>query len=609
MTTQTPHRPSPEPVPAPQDAPGSPGGLSGASARARLIGGLVGRGVGRAVGSAADVVRRTQERAGGDRSGADRAGTPGGRASWFADRSIRTKILGLVAVFTVILSAVAGASVLTLQTVGGSAQDLVSLRAGVDGPLAEIRERRTRSELYVSEISTATTAGLQGQWIERVEANDVEIQAAIDAFEAGVGQTGSLPASWATFTASWQEWSDLRDSSLIPAIQGGKLEQYAQIRNMRGVPMVEKMTTALDETQAAVGEFATGVADDVSSQARQAPLVIALVSLAGLALAVVIGFATAGMVRGSLAKVERALRAMAEGDLTVRAQVGSADEVGRMASALTSAQESLSSTLRGVGEASAAVATASDEMLAVAQSILVASQETSAQSGVVAAAAEEVSRNVQAVAAGTEEMGASIREIAQNANDAAQVAGRAVQTSQSTAATVAELGAGAEAIGNVVKVITTIAGQTNLLALNATIEAARAGEAGKGFAVVAGEVKQLARESAAAAEDIAERIAANQAQTASAVTAIGEISAVITTINDYQLTIASAVEEQTATTNEMSRSVTEAATGSGEIARSIVGVADSSASATQMLSRVDDSAHDLARLSAELRARVDAFRY
>jgi methyl-accepting chemotaxis protein len=174
---------------------------------------------------------------------------------------------------------------------------------------------------------------------------------------------------------------------------------------------------------------------------------------------------------------------------------------------------------------------------------------------------------------------------------------------------VSKLGVSSQEIGNVVKVITSIAEQTNLLALNATIEAARAGEAGKGFAVVANEVKELAQETARATEDIARRVETIQADTSGAVEAIGQISAIITSINDYQLTIASAVEEQTATTNEMSRNVTEAATGSGEIASNIIGVASAAATTTQAVTQTLNAVDELARMAAELRTEVARFTF
>ena len=178
------------------------------------------------------------------------------------------------------------------------------------------------------------------------------------------------------------------------------------------------------------------------------------------------------------------------------------------------------------------------------------------------ASAGDVASSVDTVAAGSSQMESAIREIATNATEAARVAGQAVTVAETTTRTVGKLGDSSQEIATVVKLINGIAEQTNLLALNATIEAARAGEAGKGFAVVASEVKELAQETARATEDISRRVEAIQADTAGAVDAIGQISSVIGEINDFQATIAAAVEEQTATTNEMNRNVAEAASGS-----------------------------------------------
>ena len=271
----------------------------------------------------------------------------------------------------------------------------------------------------------------------------------------------------------------------------------------------------------------------------------------------------------------------AEGDLTHTLDVSGADDLGKIGEGLSAFLTNLSKNIQLIGGNANTLASSVEELTAISQQLAGNAEETSAQANVVAAASEEVSKNVDTVATGTEEMGASIKEIAQNANEAAKVANSAVDVAKNTNATVTKLGESSVEIGQVIKVITSIAEQTNLLALNATIEAARAGEAGKGFAVVANEVKELANQTAKATEDISNKIEMIQTDTQSSVDAIGEITEVINRINDISNTIASAVEEQSATTAEIGRNVTEAAKGTQEIAQNITGVAEAAQSTTQ----------------------------
>jgi methyl-accepting chemotaxis protein len=262
-----------------------------------------------------------------------------------------------------------------------------------------------------------------------------------------------------------------------------------------------------------------------------------------------------------------------------------------------------------LGETAQALAGAAQELLAVSQQMASSAEETATQASVASAAAEQVSKNVMTVATGAEEMGVSIKEIAKSAHEAAKVATSAVKVADTTNVTVAKLGESSAEIGNVIKVITSIAQQTNLLALNATIEAARAGEAGKGFAVVANEVKELAKQTAKATEDISRKIETIQADTKGAVGAIEHIARIISQINDIQNTIASAVEEQTATTGEISRNVAEAAKGSSEIAQNVTAVAQAARSTTEGASDTKKSADELARMAQNLQQLVSRFKY
>ena len=299
--------------------------------------------------------------------------------------------------------------------------------------------------------------------------------------------------------------------------------------------------------------------------------------------------------------------AAAAGDLTRVVPVTGDDTIGQMGEALQAFFSELRDSISQIRVNATSLASASDDLNGVSQTMGSAAEETATQAGVVSAAAEQVNVNVQTVASGSEEMTASIGEIAKNASDAARVAGQAVSVADTATSTVAKLGESSAEIGKVIKVITSIAQQTNLLALNATIEAARAGEAGKGFAVVANEVKELAKETAKATEDISQKIEAIQGDTRGAVEAIEEISSIIGQINDIQTSIASAVEEQTATTNEIARNVSEAARGSGEIAENITGVASAAQGTAKGAEETQRAAGELAQMATALQHLVDRF--
>ena len=438
-----------------------------------------------------------------------------------------------------------------------------------------------------------------------------------------VGLDASVDANWALYTATdmrgrekfrndlndaTPQYRKLRDERLIPLIEAGRIKEFGAVRDALVSPLIARISADIAslykiEDKAAI----RAVADSKSAYQSARMLIIGLI-LAAFALSVGLALGIGRTIARPLKQTVQMLEGLAEGHLDLRLDVDTKDEVGQMAGALNRAMTRLQEAMRAMGNNSQGVAAASEELSAVSGQMRGSAQESANQAGVVSAAAEQVSISVQTVAAGTEQMSASIREIAKNTSDAAGVAMKAVDVAESANVTVAKLGESSAEIGNVIKVINSIAEQTNLLALNATIEAARAGEAGKGFAVVASEVKELARETSKATEDIGRRIEAIQVDTRAAVDAISQISAIIEQINDTQSTIASAVEEQTATTNEMSRSVTDAASGSTDIASNIIAVARSADDTTAAANSTSEAAAELARMAGDLQQLVGQFR-
>ncbi|HIB69351.1 MAG TPA: PAS domain S-box protein [Phycisphaerales bacterium] len=309
-----------------------------------------------------------------------------------------------------------------------------------------------------------------------------------------------------------------------------------------------------------------------------------------------------------VSSIMETVRLLETGDLTAEFKVKSDDPIGRVSRGLQAFVDRLRESIASVTENSVTLASASEELSACAAQMTASADESYVQSGAALEASEGVNSNIQTVATATEEMADSIVEISKNANQAARVVSKAVEVANDTNVTISKLGDSSIEIGNVIKVITSIAQQTNLLALNATIEAARAGEAGRGFAVVANEVKELAKETAKATEDISAKIQTIQEDSDGAVKAIHEITTIIDEISGIADSIAGAVEEQSATTTEMSRTVGEVARVSSEIMTSVSQVNESVAMSKAGAGESLSAAKELARMASHLQALVNRFK-
>jgi methyl-accepting chemotaxis protein len=520
---------------------------------------------------------------------------------WARDRSIRTKLalIGLIGLLAVLLVSLVGVQALGSATQRARELEMLSglIRVTLE---ADMAHDAVRGDIQRALLDAGGPDAAAAQ-------TDFAEHRAVLAEGVEVFRTTEMPENVRDAAESVapmvQRYLELADRTLGLAVSGsvtGTTYEWF----MNAFKQVEERLPVIGDALSVHVSTASAAVDQQRRSATQILLIVGILS--ALLLTVVCLLVGRGIVR-PLSAVSGVLDGLAKGDLSRTTPVTSADETGRMSRALNAAIASVRSTIGALAASAESMATSADRLSRVSDDLAANAQEVDRQVAAVTVGAERVSQNVATVAAGGEQLSSSIRDIGSNASEAARVGAEAVAVGQKTNLTMSLLAESSAEIGNVVQLITAIAQQTNLLALNATIEAARAGEAGKGFAVVANEVKDLAHETAMATKHISERVDVIRANTAGAVETIAQIGTIIMKINGLQTMIATAVEEQTATTRESNRSITEAANFSADIAANITTVANAVASSTEAAQACRQAAGDLAGTADELQRLVAQF--
>ena len=554
--------------------------------------------------------------------------------------SIKGKLIACFAIMLALIGGLAELSYHQIETINHVATDLRALRLPATQTLGGIQTMTLRIRVNGNRLLLAKTPQQRADAMTSIDQRMAELQG-YKARYTSLMETEAKRALFRTFEQQWAAYLNEQAETFAKADAGdaaGAQEQYntTMSDSIRGIVATLK---SLADLENAAAESSGAQAQAAYDQARQQMMVFLAVA-AILAIGAVVMLVLE--ISRPLGRMTAAMHQLASGDTeTAIPAFGRRDEVGAMAGAVQIFKESMirarsleqetaqarlaaeeqrklgmremaDSFEAAIGGIIGQVSASASELQATAQTMTVTATRTASRSTTVAVAAEAAAVNVNTVAAAAEELGSSVQEIGRQVDGSAQLARLAVSETDQTGALVEELSTVVSRIGDVVGLISNIAGQTNLLALNATIEAARAGAAGKGFAVVASEVKALAEQTAKATQDISGQITQVRGTTGQAVTAIGGITARIQEISGVATSIASAVEQQGAATQEIVRNVGQAATGTAEVTTNIAGVAgaadETGAAASQVLSAASALSRQSEHLAVEVRHFLETVR-
>jgi methyl-accepting chemotaxis protein len=549
--------------------------------------------------------------------------------------SIRSLLIGL---FSLLALTVGGEGLLAISKIAAVNASVIDIATNWMPSIDTVRRMNAIAEQY----RVYQARHVMSQAADEMEKQEGVIAKTAETFEAARKKYEAMIASdeerkvFESFGAHWAAYQHSVPQLLKLSRANNKTEASALYLGELSHKFTDIRTDLAKLAE--ISEKGAKDATDAAAANYSAARTITLATL-GLGLLIAIGamaFSFFGIAR-PIGRITGAMGVLAGGDTQTEIPFAARrDEIGRMAAAVqvfrdnmirareleAEAAETAARTAAqrkadmhrladefqsAVGEIVETVSSASTELEAAAGTLTKTAEVTQELSGTVAAASEQASANVQSVASATEEMTSSVNEISRQVQESSRIAIEAVKQAQQTDARINELSQAAGRIGDVVKLITAIAEQTNLLALNATIEAARAGEAGRGFAVVASEVKALAAQTAKATDEIGTQIAGMQSATQDSVAAIKEIGQTIGRISEIASTIAAAVEEQGAATQEIARNVGEAAKGTAQVASNITDVNRGAGETGSASSQVLASAQSLSSESSHLKIEVEKF--
>jgi methyl-accepting chemotaxis protein len=526
-----------------------------------------------------------------------------------SNMNVRVKLIVLCGAFVagiVVFAAVSYSTIDAVRIGGDNYQSLAKLQElASDLSMPDATFEPSSFEFY--RVLLSATPDEAKQHIEAFQDSLKRFQEAREKYQSRYSADVAVREALTKAYEPIDEMTRIINSEIFPLAEAGKMAEAQQLRHDKVIPLNLQHEKAIAEAnELVVGRIKDAETVASTTEKNRMTFTYALLAVC-LSIALILAWRIESGIVGRLREKVEVLKRVSEGDLSCHLDVKAKDEIGELAKVINEMIDNLVNLVSQIHRNSGDLNKSSEGIAAASHQLGASSDQTSSSATAVTSAAEQVSHNLQIVSTSTAEMTASVSEIAKNASEAARVAASAQQLASATHSTMTKLSESSAEIGNVIKVITSIAEQTNLLALNATIEAARAGEAGKGFAVVANEVKDLAKETAKATEDIGNRVRAIQDDAKGTVVAINEITNVIVRINDIQNTIASSIEEQTAATNEIARNVGETSQGTTDIARNIGHVAKAAQETNQAAKNMQLSAGELSKLAEGLDELVGRF--